>query len=85
MMKKNIKKIEPQSNVPFKFSSGFFKIETIIKQLSFWQSLLLIIISMVFILLIILMLKQYALAGISISAVSALSGIGISKIKSRSP
>ena len=75
MMKKNIKKIEPQSNVPFKFSSGFFKIETIIKQMSFWQNLLLIIISMTFILLLVVILKQYVFAGISISAISSLSAI----------
>lgn len=85
-MKRDIKKLEPQANVPFKFNSGFFKIDTIIKQMPFWQSLLLIIISMLFILAVIFMLKQYAFAGLSISAIFNLSSIGISKIiKSRSP
>jgi len=85
-MKKNINKKEAETNVPFKFSSGFFKIDTIIKPMSVWQILLLIILFMIFILLIILMLKQYAFAGISISAMfNKLFDMGISKVKYRSP
>ena len=85
-MKKNIKEKEPETNVPFKLSVGFFKIETIIKPMSKGQLLLVIVISMIFILLIIRMLEQHAFAGISISGIfNKLSDMGISKVKSRSP
>jgi len=85
-MKKDLKKIKNESNVPFKFNCLLFNVEASVKPFSNSKIVFLIIICMVIFFVGIFMLKQYAIVGFSMPTISKLWKIGISKIiKSRSP
>lgn len=75
------------TKVPLKLSILGFRLDTTITKMSFLQVLILIVMGMFFVLALVILLREYAITAISISAIiDKLSKLEILKIiKSRAP
>lgn len=72
---------------PFKLNILCFKLDTAIAEMSFLQIVIIIAMGMIFILALVILLRGYAITGLSLLAIiEKISNLEISKInKSRSP